>query len=182
MSHDTQRLATLYAAELADDLESWKDQHAEVQRCWEIEDRLTILKAFLNVVLRAEGRRREVFPLYEPPPDPALETRVKKSLRRLERVCAKIDRSIRWLEQRSYTVEGTSEFRRLWTILKLQVHECGRPRPRPIRVDPDGRLFEMTGEPIVIPGLGPEEVLERLADIEANPGRLLEEIIAERKR
>ena len=53
---------------------------------------------------------------------------------------------------------------------------------RPIHVDEQGRMFEVTGEPIVIEGLEPDKVLEALADEAAGRSRSLREIIAERKK
>ena len=53
---------------------------------------------------------------------------------------------------------------------------------RPIHVDEQGRMFEVTGEPIVIEGLEPDKILEALADEAAGRSRPLREIIAERKK
>jgi len=38
------------------------------------------------------------------------------------------------------------------------------PEPRPIQVDDLGRLFEVTGEQFIMPGLEPAKILEALAD------------------
>jgi hypothetical protein len=46
-----------------------------------------------------------------------------------------------------------------------------RPNPRPVQVDEDGRLFEMTGEQIKMPGLEPADILEALDDFRS--GRLV---------
>ena len=35
-----------------------------------------------------------------------------------------------------------------------------RQSPRPVRVDEAGRIFEMSGERMIMPGLGPEDILE----------------------
>ncbi len=53
---------------------------------------------------------------------------------------------------------------------------------RPIHVDEQGRMFEVTGEPIVIEGLEPDKVLQALADEAAGRSRSLRAIIAERKK
>jgi hypothetical protein len=181
MALDAQRMAALYAAEIVDDLEEWARDHAEVTRCWEVEDKLRVLNAFLDVVLRAESRRRDAIPLWEQPPDMALEARVKRALRRVDRACARVERAIRRLEGRSYAVEGADDFRRNRIILRMQIGGCGKPRPRPVRVEPDGRLFELTGEQIVFPGLEPEKIRAGLEDVEAGRTRPLEDILAERK-
>jgi hypothetical protein len=52
---------------------------------------------------------------------------------------------------------------------------------RPVRVDSAGRIFEMSGDPLVMDGLEPEAILEGLADIEAGRMVPLVQIIAERK-
>jgi hypothetical protein len=49
---------------------------------------------------------------------------------------------------------------------------------RPVRIDADGRIFEMSGEPLEIPGLAPEDVLEAIADVAAGRVRPLKEIVA----
>ena len=56
------------------------------------------------------------------------------------------------------------------------------PNPRPIRVDERGRMFEATGEPIIVPGLEPDKVLKGLADASAGRTRPLSEIIAEQEQ
>ena len=74
-------------------------------------------------------------------------------------------------------IEGfISPMRRLYRRLRP------RPNPRPVRVDEQGRLYEMTGEPIVIEGLEPEKILQGIADELAGRTRPLREIIAERNR
>ncbi len=55
-----------------------------------------------------------------------------------------------------------------------------RPSPRPVRVDRQGRIFEMTGQRFVMPGLASEDVLRGMADVEARRTKSLEEIIAAR--
>ncbi len=55
------------------------------------------------------------------------------------------------------------------------------PSPRPVRVDEEGRLFEMDGTPIIMPGLEPEHILKGLEDARAGRLRSLEEYIASRK-
>jgi hypothetical protein len=66
-------------------------------------------------------------------------------------------------------------------IRALFRRRTARPNPRPIRVDEQGRMFEMTGEPIIVPGLEPDKVLKGMADDAAGRTRPLSEIIAQRK-
>ena len=52
--------------------------------------------------------------------------------------------------------------------------------PRPVRVDEQGRLYELNGEPIVVPGLEPEVVRAGLEDIRMGRVRSLDAIQAGR--
>jgi hypothetical protein len=52
--------------------------------------------------------------------------------------------------------------------------------PRPVRIDENGRIFEMSGEQIILSGLAPEEVLKSLEDERCGRTRPLREIIAAR--
>lgn len=51
---------------------------------------------------------------------------------------------------------------------------------RPVRVDETGRLFEMSGEPIVVPGLTPEDILQGIEDERAGRLRSLDDYLASR--
>ncbi len=51
---------------------------------------------------------------------------------------------------------------------------------RAVRVDDSGRIFEMTGEELVIPGLEPIKVARGLKDEQAMRLRSLKDIIATR--
>ena len=53
---------------------------------------------------------------------------------------------------------------------------------RPVRVDEEGRIFELTGDPIVVTGLEPAKVLQGLDDDDAGRTRSLEEIMSERPK
>jgi hypothetical protein len=56
-----------------------------------------------------------------------------------------------------------------------------RQEPRPMQVDRNGNLFEMTGQRFVMPGLEPEAILRGIADADAGRVRPLKEIISERQ-
>jgi hypothetical protein len=51
---------------------------------------------------------------------------------------------------------------------------------RPVRVDEHGRIFELSGERFVMPGLEPADVLAGLADAQAGRIRSLEAIREDR--
>ncbi len=57
----------------------------------------------------------------------------------------------------------------------------GQP-PRPVRVDDEGRIFELTGERFETTGLAPADVLEALEDERAGRVRPLREIMASHGR
>jgi hypothetical protein len=56
-----------------------------------------------------------------------------------------------------------------------------RQDPRPMQVDENGNLFEITGERFVMSGLEPEAVLRGISDAEAGRVRPLKDIISERQ-
>ena len=56
-----------------------------------------------------------------------------------------------------------------------------RPNPRPVRVDSAGRLCELDGTPIVMPGLEPWRVLASIEDERAGRMRTLAEVRAARE-
>jgi hypothetical protein len=51
---------------------------------------------------------------------------------------------------------------------------------RPVRVDDQGRIFEMTGEQFIMPGLEPDTILRALEDARLGRIRSLKDIIASR--
>jgi hypothetical protein len=57
-----------------------------------------------------------------------------------------------------------------------------RPSIRPVAVDDSGRIFEMTGEQIRMPGLEPQDILDAIEDERAGRTRSLKGIIASRNR
>jgi hypothetical protein len=71
---------------------------------------------------------------------------------------------------------------KLESLTRLFRRRATPANPRPVRVDERGRIFEASGEPIVVEGLEPEKVLEGLADDDAGRTRALREIIAERRK
>jgi hypothetical protein len=64
-----------------------------------------------------------------------------------------------------------------WAVLTAFRH----PDARPIEFDDEGRVFEMTGEELTIPGLKPERVLQARDEMRIGQRRTLREIVASRK-
>jgi hypothetical protein len=56
-----------------------------------------------------------------------------------------------------------------------------RPQPQPVRTDEQGRVFDMSGEQIVFPGLEPDKVLLAREERRSGRRRSLEEVVASRK-
>jgi hypothetical protein len=57
-----------------------------------------------------------------------------------------------------------------------------KPTIRPVRVDESGRIFEINGEQIVMPGLEPEAILESFEDERVGRMRSLKDIFASRNQ
>jgi hypothetical protein len=55
-----------------------------------------------------------------------------------------------------------------------------KPSIRPVMVDESGRICEMTGEPICMPGLEPQAILDSFEDERAGRTHSLKDIIASR--
>jgi hypothetical protein len=82
------------------------------------------------------------------------------------------DQTIGYASNRSDVPTGGGTERRVGT----------KPAIRPVMVDESGRIFEMTGEQIVMPGLEPEAILESFEDERAGRMRSLKDIIASRNQ
>jgi len=67
------------------------------------------------------------------------------------------------------------------TLLSAALTANSRQDPRPMQVDKNGNLFEITGQRFVMPGLEPEAILRGIADAGAGRIRPLKEIISERE-
>jgi hypothetical protein len=177
---DAQRMASYYATNLSEDVESWKRKHEEVKNCWKLEETLTLFNALVNAVLQIESRRRTAIARGEFQPDHEIELHIAESLWKLSRACSKMDDVIKWFEQQPYRVEGAKEFRSIWSEIKLLAGSSeGQPNPRQVLVDGSGHIFESTGDSFAMPGLEPESVREGLNDLELGRTRPLKDIVAD---
>lgn len=171
-------MASHYATDLSDDLESWKRDHEQVQECWKLEDKLVLFDALIEAFIRIVSPR-----FSEVSPGPIrVDAETVSALRTVVNSCSKIADIIVWFEQNEYSVEGASAFRGLQATVKmwLRITEA-QSNPRPICMDDCGNLTEFTtGEPFLMPGLEPESILRGMADIDAGRVRSLEEILADR--
>jgi hypothetical protein len=64
-----------------------------------------------------------------------------------------------------------------WAAVTAKYREACRP----VRVDEDGRIYEMSGERFNMPGLTPADILESFEDERAGRMRPLKEVIASRQ-
>jgi len=193
---EAQRAARSYAINLVDDYgDSWKHDHDVTVACRDLEERLTFLTNSLRAVVElraleikrgARETRSEV--AAEAAPSPEVSGRIQEIrketvdlFRKLLKACAAVDEVILKFEKEDYNVEGSSPFRKTWAAIKAiaRMFEM-KTGPRPVLVDDEGRIMEMNGEPIVIPGLEPERILRGIDDAAAGRVRPLTEIIAER--
>ncbi len=55
-----------------------------------------------------------------------------------------------------------------------------RQSPRPVRIDEAGRIFELSGERFVMPGLSPDDILQAMDDERAGRKRSLKDVLASR--
>jgi hypothetical protein len=198
---DAQRMTSHSAEDLTEQWESWQRDHDWARACRDVEVRLILVMALIRASLKLEAKWRSSSPHSEPGADPGTEGVIRRAFLRISSSCSQINEVVAWLESHSCAVESAAEFRDLWRRLDEVVRRLEepaaptvgvfegalttwiaspRPNPRPVQVDQHGRILEMTGEPIVAPGLEPEAVLRGFADFEAGRVRPLKEIIARR--
>lgn len=166
--NDAQRMASTYAEQLAGDLEAWKHDHDLVRKCWDLEDKLTLLNTLMGYVVKAGAKwlvadSRPQFPGID-----ENQHRVAEALRELDRSCAHVDDAIAWFENQPLRVEGADEFRFRWRAVQeiLRIANL-EENPRPVTVDELGYLVEATGDRFIMPGLDPASVQAGLEDVEA---------------
>jgi len=63
-----------------------------------------------------------------------------------------------------------------------QIVERAKPNPRPVRVDIEGRVFELTGERISLDCLDPRKVAKGMKDESEGRTRSLREVVADRRK
>jgi hypothetical protein len=193
---EAQRAARSYAINLVDDYDdSSQHDHDVTMDCRDLEDRLTILTSSLRAVveLRAleikrgeRGSRPELVVDTLPSPEASWQIReIRREAvdlsRKLQKACSAVNEVILKFEKEGYDVKGSSPFRKTWAAIKAiaRMFEM-QSGPRPVLVDDKGRIMEMNGDPIVIPGLEPERILRGIDDAAAGRVRPLMEIIADR--
>jgi hypothetical protein len=179
---DAQRIASSYANDLAYEYDAWKRDHAVTMDCRDWEERITYFNSILRAVLTFESKRRAEITEGEGPPDQEIESRRALGLRNLLNPCAKVREIIDWFQSQEYGVDGASEFRSLCTGIEMMIRTSELPsNPRPVHIDEHGNIFEITGEPVVVPGLKPDQVQKGIAEAQAGMGRPLRNIVAERQ-
>lgn len=129
--------------------------------------------------------------------DPKEEASMLESYRRWSAPCQRCLNEIDHFDATLTSVEGGDEFKRHCIDAKqilagnnpffhdernaaqwADVIAFLRPNPRPVRVEEDGRIFEMSGEQFLMPGLEPADILESLEDERAGRLHSFDEVVA----
>jgi hypothetical protein len=181
---DAHRIASQYSEDLADRLEHWRYEHAAAIGCRDLEEGLTVINALIPAIVRLEWTRRLAVWSGRRDGDDRSERQSRRSLRRLLRPLLPIAVLIRWFEQEGFRVSAADFFRTNLDHVKELVRSSVNSAPpddsiRPVCFDEEGRVFEMSGQPINTPGLEPASVQAALADVSAGRVRSLKDFIAE---
>jgi hypothetical protein len=126
---DVQRMASRYAADLTDDLESWKSDHEMAMRCRDLEERLTVFNGLLQLFLTLKSRYESIAITGEldfNAKDDEVGHRIKQTCSRVSRACSEIDSGIRAFEDLDYAVESSGEFRSLRDQIEKVLQEMDR--------------------------------------------------------
>jgi hypothetical protein len=172
--------AALLTANFADDFESSATEeavrkHKELARCWNLEDKVLVLNALFSTLVKLLCVYLSA-PRIAPEFSPSEHDRViDRDLTKLLTASDRIIRSIGWFENRDHAVNGSRDFLAHFAALNAFNRELQRrldpkafrPNPRPVIRNESGQLFEVTGEPIEMPGLDPQSVLLGERQIEA---------------
>jgi hypothetical protein len=175
----------------------WAEKRQEMVRLRRLEGVLAIGNWLYEALRLVEQNwRREVLEgktLY----DPKEEASMLESYRRWSGPCQRCLNEIAHFDAVLTAVEGGDQFKRYCIDAKQILAENNpffhdpknaarwavvtaflRPNPRPVRVEKDGRIFEDSGEQILMPGLEPARVLEALDDERAGRLHSFDEVVA----
>jgi len=126
---DAQRMASRYAEDLYDDLESWKKDHGEAMRCRDWEERLALLNDLLGLVLKVRERYDAAVLTKDVEFDADVEEadrRLDGSFEELSVRCQEVASRIARFEIQGFYVDGSVEFRSLRRNIDEIVSEVKR--------------------------------------------------------
>jgi hypothetical protein len=159
------RLAEKQVTRYREDVGDWQSEHDALARtCWPIEDLVNKGSHYLQALMRLDEAVRDEQLQSNGNIDALLAVRfnLREWLQVSEQVLGYVER----LEREYDHVEGAVCFRDDIEMVRQRLEST-----RPIHIDELGRVFEVTGELVFLPGLTPDDILESLHD--EREGRLV---------
>jgi hypothetical protein len=123
---DTQRMASRYAEDLEDELESWKPDHDAAMKCRDVEGHLTVFNGLVRIfleVLDAYGKIDASEVLLD---DFELDHRVERAIEGMLAACERVETAIQFFERESFTVDRAEDFRALRDRVRAHRDEARR--------------------------------------------------------
>jgi hypothetical protein len=154
-------------------VKDWRRDHTEVaRRCWPVEDVIAKANFVFGSLSRisADLKRHSAHDL-------AAEVCVRQQhvMRQWLALSVTVLEHVAALEKTDGAVEGAPQFRADMTLARSETKSA-----KAVEIDDDGNVYEMTGEPAILPGLTPDQVARGIRDAKAGRTRSLSEIIAAR--
>jgi hypothetical protein len=159
------RLAEKQVARYREDVGDWQSENDALARgCWPVEDLINNGTHYLQSIVRLDAAVRNEHSHPQGDIDAILAVRyqLRGWLQISEQVLVHVER----LEREYGHVEGAAHFRDDIEGVRKRLDST-----RPIQIDEFGRVFEVGGELVLLPGLTPADILESLEDERA--GRLV---------
>jgi hypothetical protein len=110
---DVQRMASHYARDLTEDIESWKADHVSAMNCRDLEGRLAVFNGLLQLLFNLKSRHDSQPIPEELDFDGQGETNERQMLQvfsQLLSACEALARAVNDFESQGYQVEGSREF------------------------------------------------------------------------
>ena len=154
-------------------VEDWRRDHTEVaRRFWPVEDVIAKANFVFGSLLRISGDLRR-----NSADDLAVEMCVRHQhlMRQWLALSVTVLEHVVELEKTFDAVEGAPQFCANMVVARSETEAATA-----VEIDDDGNVYEMTGEPAILPGLTPDQVARGIRDAKAGRTRSLSEIIAAR--
>jgi hypothetical protein len=152
------RLAEQQVARYREDIEEWQREHNEVaQKSCPIEDVIINGTHYLHAIIRLDAALKSESMREQGGIEPSLG--IRYALREWLVVSQRVLEQVERLERDYGHVEGASVLRSDIEMVQTRLDST-----RPISIDALGRVFEITGERIILPGLSPDNVREAMED------------------
>jgi hypothetical protein len=166
------RLAEKQISRYREDVEEWKRDHDVVAKlCWRIEELIESAHHSIHSIMRAEAALRA--DAISEGENLELSLKLRYVFNEwLELSKTEILTVVERLEER-YNINGASVLRSDIETVQARLNSV-----RPVRIDETGRVFEETGEQVLIPGLTPEDIRKSLDDEKAGRVHRFEDVLA----